>query len=88
MNIVSQLTPVYYDLRRIGIEQQEDVVVSILDLVIRSEEGRELGTDHPVAELTPAEKQAVVAYANRTLQAYEATTGLTKWVEPVEEEPE
>ena len=87
-DIVTKLTPKHYHLRRIGIEQRNGGVVSILDLVILSDSGQNLGTDHPVAELTPAERQAVVAYTGRTLLAYEAATGLTKWVEPIiEEEP-
>ena len=81
-DIVAQLTPKYYRLRRIGIEQSNGTVVSVLDLAVLSETGREVGTDHPEAVLTAAEKQAIINYASRALREYEVATGLTKWAEP------
>ena len=47
-----------------------------------NEDGRVLATHNPSATLTTQEKQALVSFVTRELAAFEAATGLIKWIEP------
>lgn len=81
MSIITDLTPAYYRLLRIGVQQDGANVIAIADMQILNAEGRVLATHSPSTTLTAQEKQALVNFVNRELAAFEAATGLTKWVE-------
>lgn len=85
MSIIEELTPVYYKLLRIGLQQKNGNVIAIADMHILNADGRVLATHNPSTTLTTAEKQALAGFVNRELAAFEAATGLIKWVEPEEE---
>lgn len=86
MTIIDDLTPVYYRLMRFGAEQQGTDVVLLWDLDVLNAEGSILATVHPSTTLTTQEKQYLAGFVDRKAAAFEAATGLTKYVEP--EEPE
>ena len=82
MTFIDDLVPVYYELTRIGIQRKNGDAVAIADMRILNADGRQLITHNPQTTLTTQEKQALVAFVNRELAAFETVTGLTEWVEP------
>lgn len=84
MSIVADLAPTQYKLIRIGLQQEGTEVVAIADMWIYNAAGQRLTTHNPSTTLTPSEKQVLVGFVNRELAAFEAATGLTKYV-PLEE---
>lgn len=82
MSIIDDLTPVYYELTRIGVQRENGDVVAIADMRIRNADGKILITHNPQTTLTPQEKQALGEFVNRELAVFETATGLTEWVEP------
>lgn len=82
MGIIADLTPVYYRLVRIGIQRTDGDVEAIADMQILNADGEVLATRNPSTTLTTQEKQALAAFVNRELAAFEAATGLTEYVEP------
>lgn len=83
MSLIEDLTPVHYQLTRIGLQREGSDVVAIADLTILNANGTVLATHNPSTTLTATEKQALAGFVNRELAAFEATTGLTKWI-PIE----
>jgi len=81
VSIVTDLTPIYYRLQRIGIQRSNGNVVAIADMQIFNADGRILATHNPSTTLTTQEKQALAAFVNRELTAFEAVTGLTEYIE-------
>ena len=84
MTFIDDLIPVYYELTRIGIQRSNGDVVAIADMKILNAEGRQLITHNPQTTLTTQEKQALGAFVNRELGAFETATGLTEWIPPEE----
>lgn len=84
MDLISDLTPVYYRLLRIGIQRDGTDVVAIADLQILNADEQILVTHNPQTTLSAQEKQLLGTFVNRELAAFEAATGLTEWVEPDE----
>lgn len=85
MGIISDLTPVYYRLTRIGIVRSDSDVLAIADMKILNADGRILCTHNPSTTLTIPEKQVLAGFVSRELAAFEAATGLAEWTEPEEE---
>jgi len=84
MGIVQDLTPTQYSLIRIGLQQDGSDVIAIGDMQIRNAAGQVIAHHAAVTELTPNEKQALIAFAARELAIFESLTGLTRYVEPEE----
>ena len=84
MGLITNLTPVYYDLTRIGLQRTNGDVIAIADMRILNADGKQLDTHNPSTVLTSQEKQMLAAFVNRELAAFEAATGLTEWIEPEE----
>lgn len=84
MGIVADLTPTQYELIRIGLQREETEVVAIADMWIYNADGRRLTTHDPSTTLTQNEKQVLAGFVNRNLAAFEAASGLTKYVPPEE----
>ena len=84
MSIVTDLTPTQYSLIRIGLQQEGTKVVAIADMWIYNAAGRRLATHNPGTTLTTNEKQVLAGFVNRELAAFEAATGLTKYIPPEE----
>jgi hypothetical protein len=87
MSIVTDLTPTQYSLIRIGLQQDDTGVVAIADIRIYNADGQQLATHNPSTTLTTNEKQVLAGFVNRELAAFEAATGLTKYVPPEEPIP-
>lgn len=81
MGLIQDLTPVYYRLIRIGIQRTNGDVIAIADMQILNADGRQLITHSSSAILTTQEKQALAAFVNRELGAFEQATGLIEWTE-------
>lgn len=81
MSIVDDLTPAHYQLVRIGLQRTNGDVVAVADMRILNASGEQLATHNPSTALTQAEKQALAEFVNRELAVFEATTGLTEWVQ-------
>ena len=82
MGLIADLTPVYYALIRVGIQRTDSVVIAVADLRILNADGGVLCHHNPSTTLTQQEKQALGAFVNREMAAFEAATGLTEWEEP------
>ena len=81
MGIISDLTPVYYKLTRIGIVRVPGDAIAIADLQILNADGRQLCSHNPDTTLTTNEKQLLAAFVNREMAVFETATGLTEWEE-------
>lgn len=81
MSIVDRLTPKYYRLLRVILEQRGTDVAAIAKLHILNAEGEVIAPYNPAVTLLPQEKQAVVTFVLRELGMFEANTGLTRWQE-------
>lgn len=86
MAILDELTPAYYEVLRLGMQRDGDVV-AIYDIAIRNVLGNRMAIINRGSVLTTQEKAAVVAIYQRDEAQFEAATGLKKWVPPVEPEP-
>lgn len=84
MSIITDLTPAYYRLTRIGIQRTDGDVIAIADMQILNADGRQLATHNPATALTPTEKTALLGFVNRELALFEAATGLEEWMPPEE----
>ena len=81
MGLIQDLTPVYYKLTRIGIQRTNGDVIAMADMQILNADGKQLITHNPSTTRTPQEKQALAAFVNRELAAFEQATGLIEWTE-------
>ena len=83
MAILDELTPKYYEVLRLGMQRGEDgEVVAMYEIFIRNVDGHRMKIINRGSTLTDQERQAVVAIFQRDVAAFEAATGLEKWVEP------
>ena len=87
MSIVTDLTPTQYELIRIGLQREGTEVIAIADMWIYNAAGQRLTTHNPSTTLTTNEKQVLVGFVNRNLAAFEAASGLTKYIPPEEPGP-
>ena len=87
MFVITDLTPTHYSLTRIGLQHEGTSVVVIADMFIYNVDGRRLTTHNPSTTLTQNEKQVLAGFVNRELAAFEAATGLTKYVPSEEPTP-
>lgn len=85
MAILDELTPRWYEVLRLGIQQQDSDVVAVYDIAIRNVLGNRMAIINRGSALTTQEKQAVAAIYRRDEAQFEAATGLEKWIEPTEE---
>lgn len=84
MTITEELTPTTYELIRIGIQREGADVVAIADLRIRNASGKILAIHNPSTTLTAGEKSALLAFVNREMGLFEASSGLVEWIPPEE----
>lgn len=82
MAIMDELTPRWYEVLRLGMQQQDSEIVAIYDVAIRNVLGQRMAIINESSVLTEQERQAVIAIFQRDVAAFEAATGLEKWIEP------
>lgn len=79
MAILDPITPVYYQVLRMGIQQTETDVIAMYDVAIRNATGDRLAILNPDSTLTEEERQVIRDIFVRDKQQFEAATGLPEW---------
>ena len=82
MAILDELTPRWYEVLRLGMQRRDGEIAAIYDVAIRNVLGRRMAIMNRGSALTEQERQAIVAIFQRDVAAFEAATGLEKWIEP------
>ena len=84
MAILDRVTPKYYRILTLGIERVDDNVVARYHIAIYNVNGNVMTHINQGSILTEQEEAAVVAIFQRDVEAFEAATGLEKWMPPEE----
>ena len=84
MTILDPITPAYYKVITLGMERVDDDVVARYHIAIYNVNGNLMTHINQGSVLTEQEKQAVRTIFQRDVEAFEAATGMEKWVEPEE----
>jgi len=79
MAILDEITPRWYEVTKLGMQQQNGDVVAIYNIAIRNVLGNRMAIINQGSVLTVQEKQAVIAIFQRDVAAFEAATGLEGW---------
>jgi hypothetical protein len=76
---ITRNTPVYFDPRRISLEEEDGVVTATADFWLRNASGAIIDDDHPSITMTSGEQATFLAWVLGKFSLYETATGLTRW---------
>lgn len=82
MAILDKLTPTYYTVLNMGIQQEDSKIEAAYDIAILNARKHRIAILSQSSTLTVQEKQAIVAIFLRDKAQFEAATGLEEWIPP------